>query len=584
MEHGANQFINNERQRSNHDIFAMICDRLDRLDRGQDNGELKNLIIQNRELETSGNYRLARIEDMRQRTRAYVGGRMTEVQNYEMIQSYYNYLDELNRRNEFDVMVGNVAERRIHHHKREMLNNHTKKIGPKRRIKLGMDPWSKKFEHTLEFDGEAVIKTFDDCIVYHFTVSGIDLYETVKKLLVECQKAGCTRQQLADIIYTLVAKEMPVVANSIKRRNDNPNLMLDSLYELYTQDETLRKVLNALEREKRTVNQDIAIFGARIRELLIHKYTLSQPGLSERAKTEKANKIAQQYILDVVDEAVKRQVLIVVDKRNKEGLEVSYAEFVACIHHLEEIEGGKHKPTTTLYVKKGVGHERTAFLNNGIQRPAPESSDWDLEDLTLIDDSKKKKDSSERKSRGRERNKKKPDRRSGSGSNNRSGRSASRNSRNSSYSSQVSSRNSSRASSRNSFSRGRSTSAGSRSSRSGSRQSRAESTGSRASTPASRSQERDINFNTDSKRRANKPNKENYNKNRSKKSDDKPQRSKTHKSDKPRVQKICATCIQHNKCPIGKCLKYPKDADWTQECTRCKRGCHQKEHCKASKN
>lgn len=588
MEHGANQYINNQRQRANNDLFTGLLDEIDKIGGGLVNTNLRKLVNSSREIEVSGNYQLARIEDLKQRTQCFTGGKMTIIENFELINSYYSFLREVEERARFDFRVGNLSEEKPSKNSFDMLKLHVKRIGPRKRINVGLDPYTGRFDYVLEYDGEPNIKMFEDCIVQHFTVPGIDLYESTKKLLVECQKCGCTRQQLAEIVYTLVAKEMPILASSIRRRSENPTYMLESLYDLYTQDETLNKIESALEREKRAEKQDIAIFGARIKELLIHKYQLTQPGMDESKMLERANRITKSYCLDVVTDEVKEQVLKVIQKRNREGREMDFAEFIACIQTMEDMEGSKYKPKTTLRVKQGVGEERTALYNGGLAVGPSSKDSRDLEDLTL--DQPKKKDYKKRESRKKEKKKfdKPKGKRTNEGRPNRSssGRSTSAYSSATSRGTSASSRNASN-------SRGRSSSKNSAKSRSSSRGSQTSRFSSRSSSRGRSASEKESHFNTDSRRRSNKPNKENYNRDRSdqRKSSDRNSKaaksSKTPKSSKPsgsKNQKLCVTCASVNKCPPGKCLQYPKDVEVNKECPRCKRGCHAAESCSMTKN
>lgn len=597
MEFGASQYINNERQRSAQDIFSVLVDRIDQIDNCADNGALRSLIEQNRELEVSGNYQLARIAELKTKLKNYCQGSMTVVQNFELCKSYYDFKERVNDMIMFDQQVGNIGERKTEKISREMYKYHTKNIGHKKRVSLGMDPWSGRYIYTLEFEGEANIKTFDDCVVALYTVQGCDFFETTKKLMEKCEEAGCTRSQLADVIHSMVVKELPRLASSIKRRSTDPNIMLNALFELYTQDDTVSKIEIALEKEKREPRQDIALFGARVKELLIHKLVLTQPNLSEDKRIATACRITKQYCLDVVLESVKKQLIAIMDKKNREGREFQYPEFISCIQTLEEANFGEHKPTSTMYVRKGIGHERTA-----LQHTARSTRSGDLVDLTIEYDKEEKemRRQSEKKDRkGRSRK----DNRSRSG--NRPSRHSSRGkSQDSSRGSSRSSSYQSRASSTNSFIR--SSRDSSRSSRNSSKSSRGSSynrASSRSVSKDRKSQERESNFNTDIRRRSNKPNKENYNKDRNNKtkdrrdskSEDRSSKAKRRESksdtrkDKERSgdrkkQKLCVTCLAFDTCPVGKCQKYPKDIDWKTECSRCKRGCHNPDHCSASKN
>lgn len=273
---------------------------------------------------------------------------------------------------------------------------------------------------------------------------------------------------------------------------------------------------------------------------------------------------------------------------------MEFAEYVACIQTLEDIQQGKYKPQQTMFVKKGLGELRTALTNNDVSVRPLSNDGRDLQDLTTLEIPDKR----EKKPRGRDPKKKKPRSRS-KPFYGRESRSPSV--RGSSASSYVSTRSNSLAS-RGSYSssKDRSGSRGSRSGRSGSRGSQGSRQGSRSATRRETSKDRSGNFNVDSKRRSNKPNKENYNKDRSnnKTGRDKESRSAKDRNYKPRQsrdtrqdksssaknQKLCPTCATHNTCPPGKCLQYPKDVDHPTECSRCKRGCHSSERCVATKN
>ena len=620
MQSSASQYINDQRQHGNIAFGDKLVNLLNQIaPQAQDDIQnLKDILNVNREYEITGNWQRARINDLKDRTKRYPQGAMTEIQNYELISSYYAFQRELNRRIRFDQRVGNIEETKIEKIDERMLVHHTKKTGTKKRITMGMNPWNQKFEYVLEYSGEAHYRNFDDCLVNHITVPGIDFYETTKKILEECEKCGATRKQLAEIIYTMVIKEVPVISNSIKRRSTNPNVMLESMYDLFTQDDTIAKIDETINNQIRYPRQDIATFAAKMRELLIHKLQLTQPNLSEAKQLETSQRITRQYCLDVVTEPVRKEVTKLITKKNKEGREFEYTSFISFIQMMENDNDQEHLPKFKMQVKSGMGSERISLAHSNV---AAAENVNDLPDMTQP--VKRENRDGRRNQRGRSHRRDKNSKSRDATPRNR--RSSERRDRSASA---QSSRENSRSSSKNGrdWSRGSRNSYMSRSSRSGSassagNRSRSRSLGRNSDKNSSSShqgngEERESNFNVDSRRRSNKPNKENYNKNREQRrngsrnrdfqrgynrdrsrsrGDDrnkKDNRKKEGKSAerngdsdrKKKLQKVCDTCATVNTCPVRKCLKYPQEINCETECPRCRQGCHSQASCIASKN